>query len=306
MKFLSLLALLLLEQVRPLRQDNPLLAAFGRYARYLQGQFDGGDARQGLIAWMVAVVPAVAVTVVVHRLLAGVHPFAALLWSVAVLYLTMGFRRFSHDYSEIHQALRDGNLAAARERLAKWRGESATELSADEVARVAIEQGLLASHRHVFGPIAWFLVLGPGGSVLYRSAAMLSDLWRSRGGPAASDFGRFAVQAFFWIDWVPVRVTAASFGIVGDFEDAVYCWRTQAAAWDPPSDGILIAAGGGALGVRLGDTLHRYGTLDERPAMGMGENADPDAMTSAVGLIWRSLVLWLFLVLMVTVAHALG
>jgi adenosylcobinamide-phosphate synthase len=218
----------------------------------------------------------------------------------------MGFRRFSHDYGEIHQALRDGDVGAARERLAKWRGESAAELSAGEVARVAIEQGLIGSHRHVFGPVAWFLVLGPAGAVLYRAAEMLAEQWRGRGGPAASDFGRFATAAFSWIDWVPVRLTAASFGIVGDFEDAIYCWRTQASAWNPPSHGIQLAAGGGAIGVRLGDTLHRYGTLDERPVVGMGEDADPDTMTSAVGLIWRSLVLWVFLTLMVTVAHALG
>jgi hypothetical protein len=29
-------------------------------------------------------------------------------------------------------------------------------------------------------------------------------------------------------------------------------------------------------------------------------------MRSAVGLVWRALVLWVFLVLVVTVAHALG
>ena len=94
--------------------------------------------------------------------------------------------------------------------------------------------------------------------------------------------------------------------MVGDFEDAVYCWRTQAAGWEPHSHGILLAAGGGALGVRLGDSLHQYGSIRFRPAMGMGEEADTDTMTSAVGLIWRSLVLWMFVVLLVTVTHALG
>jgi cobalamin biosynthesis protein CobD/CbiB len=306
MKFLALLAVLVLEQARPLRQDNALLSSFRRYARFLEGQFDGGEVRHGIVAWVAAVAPVVAATAIVHRLLLGLHPFAGLLWSVAVLYLTMGFRQFSHDFGEIHQSLRDGNLAAARERLGKWRGESASELSAGEIARVAIEQGLIASHRHVFGPIAWFLVLGPAGAMLYRTAAMLADQWRARPAPAAGDFGRFAGKAYFCLDWVPVRVSAASFGIVGDFEDAIYCWRTQAAAWEPRSHGILLATGGGALGVRLGDTLHQYGTLDYRPAMGMGEDADADTMTSAVGLIWRSLVLWVFLVLLVTVAHALG
>jgi len=306
MKFLSLLAVLVLEQVWPLHKDSRLLLSFDRYARFLEGQFDGGEFRHGVIAWMLAVAPMVAVTVAVHRLLHDINPFAGLLWSIAVLYFTMGFRQFSHDYGEIQQALKADELAAARERLGNWRGESASELGSGEIARVAIERGLLASHRHVFGVIAWFLALGPAGAVLYRAAAMLADQWRARAAQQPGEFGRFAGRAFFWIDWVPVRLTAASFAIVGDFEDAAYCWRTQAAAWHAHSDGILLAAGGGALGVRLGDTLHQYGGLQYRPVLGTGEEADVDYMTSAVGLIWRSLVVWMFVVMLVTVAHALG
>ena len=306
MKFLSLLAVLVLEQVWPLRKDNRLRLWFERYARFLEGQFDGGEFRHGVIAWVLAVAPAVAATVAVHRLLHGVNPFAGLLWSIAVLYFTMGFRQFSHEYGEIQLALKAGDLAAARERLGRWRGESASELGAGEVARVAIEQGLLASHRHVFGTIAWFLALGPAGAVLYRACTVLADQWGARAAPHSGEFGRFAARAFFWLDWVPVRLSAATFGVAGDFEDAVYCWRTQSGAWEPRSHGILLAAGGGALGVRLGDTLHQYGSLHYRPAMGIGEEADADHMTSAVGLVWRSLVGWMVMVLLVTIAHALG
>ena len=306
MKFLSLVLVFALEQLWPLRKYNGLRLSFDGYARYLEGQFDGGESRHGVIAWVLAVVPAVAATFAVHHLLNGVNAFAGMLWSAAVLYFTMGFRQFSHDYGEIQKALKADDLAAAREQLGKWRGESASELGAGEVARVAIEQGLLASHRHVFGTIAWFLVLGPAGAVLYRACDLLSEAWGTHAAPRSGEFGRFAARAFFWLDWVPVRLSAASFGVVGDFEDAVYCWRTQAAAWAPHSHGILLAAGGGALGVRLGDTLHQYGSLQFRPELGTGGDADVDAMESTVRLIWRSLVLWMFLVLIVSLAHALG
>ncbi|MNC88351.1 CobD/CbiB family protein [compost metagenome] len=124
--------------------------------------------------------------------------------------------------------------------------------------------------------------------------------------PEQAEFGRFAGRVFFWIDWVPVRLTAASFAIVGDFEDAAYCWRTQAAAWYSQSHGILLAAGGGALGVRLGDVLRQHGEPKFRPVMGAGDEAHVDHMEYAVGLIWRALVLWMFLVLVVSLAHVLG
>jgi adenosylcobinamide-phosphate synthase len=58
--------------------------------------------------------------------------------------------------------------------------------------------------------------------------------------------------------------------------------------------------------VRLGDTLREHGSPQFRPELGTGGDADVDAMESTVRLIWRSLVLWMFLVLIVSLAHALG
>ena len=297
---------LVLEQAWPLRQANPVHAAFNRYADLLEAQFNGGQGRHGVVAWLLAVVPAVVAVAAVSQFLHGINPAAAWAWNVAILYFTMGFRRFSHSFTEIQQALRAGDLAAARQRLGAWRGEPASEFNAAEIARVTIEQGLRASHRHVFGPIFWFVALGPAGAVLYYSATTLAEIWGLKREPETVEFGRFAARAFFWLDWAPARLTAASFAVVGDFEDAIYCWRSQAGAWNPQSHGIILSAGGGALGVRLGDTLHQYGTVEYRPELGIGDEAEADHMQQAVGLIWRTLVLVMFLILLVSLAHALG
>jgi cobalamin biosynthesis protein CobD/CbiB len=306
MKFLSLVVALLLEQVRPLRQDNQIHLWFTGYATGLERQFNAGDHRHGIIAWLLAVLPAVAVVFVVQLFLYRVSPPLAWLWNVAVLYLTMGFRQFSHYFTEIMRALRDDELTVARDYLGKWRGESVNEFNASEIARVAIELGLVGAHKHVFGTIALFIVFGPAGAVLYRLAAMLNDKWGGRSDPEFGEFGRFAERFFYWLDWLPARLTATSFAIVGNFEDAIYCWRTQALSWPTHTHGIILAAGAGALGVRLGDTLHQYGSLQFRPEMGIGEEADVVYMHSTVGLIWRALVLWMFLLLLVSIAHSLG
>jgi cobalamin biosynthesis protein CobD/CbiB len=165
----------------------------------------------------------------------------------------------------------------------------------------------------VFGPIAWFVVLGPAAAVVYRAAAILSDKWGAARGAELGAFGEFAQRFFYWLDWVPARLTAASFAIVGNFEDAIYCWRTQAAAWVARVSGeagaspaLILASGGGALGVRLGDVLRDAGTVEVRPELGLGDEADVDYMQSAVGLIWRALVLWMFLIFIVTVARSMG
>src|SRR5581483_1091165 len=120
------------------------------------------------------------------------------------------------------------------------------------------------------------------------------------------DFGAFARRAFALLDWIPARLTAMGFAVAGDFEDAVYCWRSQAQGWLHPEQGIVLASGAGALGVRLGETLHHHGTVSFRPELGLGDEADVNYMTSAVGLIWRTLVIWMFVVALVTVARYLG
>lgn len=306
MTFLSVLVALLVERAWPLREGSRAHEWYRRYAAALEDAVNGGLYRHGVLAWALALAPAVALTVAVQRLLDDVSPLAEMAWNVAVLYVAMGFHRFSDAFREIELALRAGDLAGARERLAKWRRRSATDLSAGEATRVAIEQGLLASHRYLFGTVAWFVVLGPAGAVLYRTAAVLSELWGGRTEPDFGAFGEFAARAFLWLDWAPVRLTAASFAAAGDFADAVYCWRTQAAGWLSRLDGVVLASGGGALGVRLGDALHQDGGVQYRPELGTGDEADVDHMPQAIGLISRALVLWIFLIFLVSLAHALG
>ncbi len=292
--------------MRPLREGNPVFGSFERYVTMLERQLNAGQRHHGVIAWLLAVGPVALVTLAGYYALHALNPLLGWVWNIGVLYLTMGFRRYSHYYTEILRALREQDIERARDLLRRWGGDSAAELTAPEMARVAIELALVGSHRYVFGPIAWFLVAGPLGPVLYRTSAILAQKWGRQRDPEFGDFGMFSQKAFYWLDWLPARLAAASFAVVGNFEDAIYCWRTQARAWARGAHGVILAAGGGALGVRLGDVLHQDGVLKFRPELGLGDEADVDYMQSAVGLIWRALVLWMFVVLVVTVAHSLG
>lgn len=306
MTLIALIAALFLEQARALSNSNPVYRAFRAYARGIDRTFNAGAYRQGVLAWLCIVVPIVGVVLLTSALLHRFSAFAALLFDVGVLYLTMGFRQFSHAYSDTLDALRAGDLARARANIAQWTGRSADAMEAGEIARIAIERGLYSAHRHVFGVIAWFAVFGVAGAVFYRLAAMLRDHWGARGEADDTRFGAFSATVFHGCDWIPTRLTAISFAIVGDFEDALYCWRTQAGAWHDISEGIVLASGAGALGVRLGATLGSVEPVEVRSELGMGEDADAELMTSAIGLIWRALVLWLFVLLLVSAASWLG
>ena len=306
MKFLALLVALLLEQVRPLPKDNEANQWLGRFATAIERYFSGGEYQHGVLAWIVFVGSIVVAAGLIFYVLNAISLLLGMLWSIAILYFTLGFRRFSDPYNEIEHALRSADVPLACERLNAWRGRTTGEANATEIARVAIEQGLLASHREIFALLAWFVVLGPAGAVLYRLAAMFDEKEARRVEGGAGAIGRFARQAFCWIDWVPARLTAASLAVAGNFEDAAYCWRVQAPQWNPQTDGIVLASGAGAIGVRLGGVIHVHGGLEPRPDLGTGAEADVDHMRGAAGLIWRALVLWTFVILVVSVAYALG
>ncbi|HST19666.1 MAG TPA: hypothetical protein VLR90_00985, partial [Blastocatellia bacterium] len=78
-------------------------------------------------------------------------------------------------------------------------------------------------------------------------------------------------------------------------------WATQEGGM---AVGILLAAGGGALGVQLGGMLPTLsGDPDVRPDLGLGDPVEADVLPSAVGLVWRALILWLLLILLLTLAN---
>ncbi len=311
MSLFALIAAFLLEQLHPLASRKAMVGGLSGYATFFEHQFNAGEKQHGAIAWMLATVPLLLVLSILYWLLDQVHPVFAWALCVLVLYLTMGFRQFSHYFTDIHVALRDGKLEEARSLLSQWRGIPSHELNAEEVARVAIEQAILASHRHVFGVVVWFVLLmaiglGPVGAVLYRVTHFLHARWGKQSIEEGGQFGIFARQAFCAMEWLPIRITAATFAIVGDFEDTAFCWRTQAASWPSPEEGVLLASGAGALGVRLGGDIQQETLPEFRPEIGVGEAADVDFMQSAIGLVWRSVVFWLFMLLLLTLANLLG
>ena len=299
MGVIAIIAALLLEQWRPLSDRTAVAGALASWADWLERSFNAGEARHGIIAWLIAALAPVAAAAVLYFLLREISIFAALLLNIAALYLTLGFRQFSHFFTGIQGAIRDGNVDHARELIGAWRGESATHRSREEVVRLAIEEAIAASLRNVFAVLFWFIVLpGPSGAILYRLASFLDRRWGGKG-----EFGRFAARVRFLMEWPAARLTAAAFAVVGDFEDAIYCWRTQAPAWPDPNLGIVLASGAGALGVKLGMPLMEVEGLQPRPELGLGDAADAPHLDSTVGLLWRALVLWVFVLIVVSLVR---
>jgi adenosylcobinamide-phosphate synthase len=319
MTFLSILCALLIEQMKPLRADNPIYAEIKSLAVRMEAWFNAGDSKHGRMGWFLMMFALIAPTLLIHWVLIRYDWFlAAFAWNVLIVYLTLGFRHYSHYFTSIQLALNAGDEAAARALLAEWTKLDTVGMEVGEISRIAVEKALITTHRNVFGVFFWFLMpLGPAGAVLYRVSEYLARAWNEPEHMRNEAFGEFATKAFYWIDWIPVRLTAVAFAVVGNFEDAIYAWRNFAHRWTDEARGIILAAGGGAMGVRLGTPQENaprvlpadaavVDSSDMEAEALPGEEPGIRALQSTVGLVWRALLLWMMLLLLLSGAVWLG
>lgn len=329
MNFFAVLFALVIEQVKPLPRGNVVHDALTGWMRWTARNLDAGRDSHAWVAWCVAVLAPSLLCWLLFLGVAYVHVLLGLAFDVAVLYLTLGFRQFSHYFTDIRDALDRGDETEARSLLAEWRHLDASELPAAEFLRHLIEHSLLAAHRHVFGVFFWFVVLstlgfGPAGAVLYRMAEFASRFWAYRSGQADlvvnERLTALALQLFQWLDHVPARLTASGFAVVGNFEEAVNCWRRDATLWKYTNEGVILAAAAGAVGMRLGGGSAPGLTPDRAktfvagapPGIAEAQGSTPGPapqlahLRSVVALVWRSVVLWMLLLALLSLAHLVG
>jgi adenosylcobinamide-phosphate synthase len=168
-----------------------------------------------------------------------------------------------------------------------------------------IEHSVLSAHHHVFGVLAWYSLLaalgfGPAGAVLYRIGMYFAQYAnrppRPSNTPLSPALQSAANGAWYAMDWVPTRITALGFAFVGSFEDAVDSWRQHEAQFPGDNDGVVLAATAGAVNVKLG-------TQD---SPGAGQTPQAVHLRAVVGLVWRTVVMWMVFLALLSMARLLG
>ncbi len=318
MSFISVLLALLLEQARPLGRGNPVHAVFRAWIRWSTRNFDAGKTWHAGLAWGFAVGAPALLTLVIYRLLDALLGWpVAMLWSVAVLYITLGFRQFSSHFTQIRDALADADEDRARELLASWRQMDASELPRSEIVRHVIEYSVLSAHRHVFGVLLWYSVLaafglGPAGAMLYRLSEFVARYWQHKSKthhqPVSDALQQTAIHVWNTLDWLPARATAVSFAVVGSFEEAIDGWRNYEPRFEGDNDGIILAATSGAVNIKLGAAANAPpGAFADSPtSASIGQVPELAHLAVIVGLVWRTVVMWMVLLALLTLARLLG
>lgn len=268
------------------RRWHPLVG-FGRYALAVERRCYGRERWRGGLAVALAVLPWLGLAYFLARL-PGIGAGLELLG----LYCAVGRRSLGQHARPVALALQQGDLAEARRRVSWLVSRDTAELSPGEVAKACVESVLENGCDAVVGALFWFAVAGLPGVVLYRLVNTLDAMWGYKNDRYQA-FGWAAARLDDGLNYLPARATALAYCLAGRTGLGWRCWRSQAAAWKSPNAGPVMAAGAGALAVRLGGAASYGGQRQQRPLL--GEGAEPEArhIEQALRLLDRALLLLL-------------
>ncbi|MFA6921922.1 MAG: adenosylcobinamide-phosphate synthase CbiB [Gallionella sp.] len=268
------------------------LAGFGNLAKYVEGRFYRPCYASGALSVCIVVIP----LVLSAYLLRNIEVFGSL-FSVVVLYFAIAPRSLFEHALRVSGDFARSDLPAARLSVARIVSRDTAQLNEEEVSRATVESVLENGNDAIFGALFWFVVAGIPGVVLYRLSNTLDAMWGYRN-ERYNKFGWAAAKLDDVLNYLPARLTALSYILLGNMSCAYRCWREQAPGWDSPNAGPVMAAGAGSLRVKLGGAAIYHGKLEQRPPLGCGEPANPADIPRAVKLVRHTLYLWLFLISM--------
>ena len=284
------------------RRWHPLVG-FGTVANWIEQRLNRGGQGGGLCAWLLLVAPPTLATAwLVQIPLAGPLAGALLLW------LAVGGRSLAEHAKAVDSALQCGDLDCARREVGKLVSRDTAQMDETAIARAATESVLENGNDAVFGALFWFLVLGAPGVVLYRLANTLDAMWGYRT-VRYRRFGWAAARFDDLLNLIPARLTALSYALVSPpphARRALTCWHRQAAQWESPNAGPVMASGAGALGLLLGGPTAYHGALRERPLLGCETSPAAGDIHRAVMLVRRATWLWLIVAALIAGGLSLG
>lgn len=275
-----------------------------RWADTVAQRRSGASRSQGLVALALVVLPPVLLVFLVRFALGELAWVLRFAFDVIVLSWTLDLYRLLDRAEATGDALKAGDMPVANENLRLLSATKATETSEVGIARATVETVLMQGYAAVVAPLFWFILLGPAVAVLQRLTTLLDERWRS-GEEGVAELAWGTTRLSEIIGWLPLRVTAFSYAIMGSFEDAWRCWRYQVKASSNDSTASLLAAGLGALQLLMCEELPQ--TAGQERSVAVTESVpEADHVHRVAALLSRVLLFWLGAAVLVLLAGALG
>lgn len=216
MTLLSLLFALLLERVTTKTDVWRAQYHVGRYLDWLtEKEWLTDDIEPAkMLLW--SLVPSVAVWLVLDMLGYGV---LGLVLNTLVLYVCLGCPQLRATYKCFLQAANRGDLMAC-----ELHAEMLGHQQYDDTCGSFGQQLVWLNYTHYAAVIIAFIALGAPGAVLY--VVVQGFIHHTKASDYPEDTIHFFAKVGFLLDFIPVRITALGFMLVGHFGRAFSVWVT--------------------------------------------------------------------------------
>jgi adenosylcobinamide-phosphate synthase len=305
---------LLLDQLKPTSHHAAIQRMLAAGMRVVEYRFNAGREHHAKVIWLLTVLVPALLLALLHHMLMAISTVLTFLLSVGVLYALVGLRAYNQSLSKVLEPFEKGHEPESRQQLAAWLQVDVAQLPRGVTSVQINEQAVITSHQQVLGVVFWFIFsallgLGVAGAVFYVLA------WHHLNSHRTPDSNHIHITQVYWewIDYVPARITAMGYAVMGNFEEAVAAWRRARSLWNLTSSDILLATASGATGAQLG---HQPVQTSEMESLDIPANVSQSAadekteiqhLRSVSALIWRSMALWLvilsFIILIATLTR---
>lgn len=246
----------------------------------------------GLLALMLSVLPISGVILILAQ-----WPLFYDLLAPVILYLCIAPNSLRQHTLDIYQPLQKDDLPQARQAIAMIVSRETQQMDAQAIRKATIESTLENGADAIFAPIFWFVIAGPAGAVFYRLSNTLDAMWGYKN-MRYYHFGYASARLDDILNWIPARLTALSYLLLGDSQKAWACYRQQSPLCESPNAGVVMSTGAGCLNVQLGGSAIYHGQIKNKPMLGTERNATNQDILRANHLILLTTLLWLALIIL--------
>lgn len=247
----------------------------GRLIAFLEKLWNKGSGRKckGLLL--------AAVTVLITALTVGsivwlsymVHWTIGILVEIALISLALAQKSLDEAAMLVYNALHDGDLNTAREKLGWIVGRDTEHLEESEIVRGVVETVSENTSDGVTAPLFYGLIFGATGAWVYKAINTLDSMIAYKN-ERYQDFGYAAAKLDDIANFLPSRLTGflllvcTKAAMYKPFVNRFAEWKNDAKKHPSPNSGYLEAATAVQLGIRLGGENAYGGKKSFRAYMG--------------------------------------
>lgn len=275
--------------------DN--LRSFGwsiSFSNWVKEKFSKSEFWNDTLGLIVIILAPVFLCAIIYSQLYDALGLLGFLFSMAVLVYCMGPQRVHHAARLYIDAGEHEDEHSLKTYATDLLGPELPD-DTQEINRKVCEKLLISTNENLLGVFFWFVLLGPMGALMFRIAGVLytdAQLQTEDENQEYTEFNNSTRLLYAILLWLPAQLTTLAFAITGSFIDTLHEWKSRI-----PNDYLDPK--------ESEDTLFHSGlrSLQMDPET---QQFDFNTVHEILSLCWRSVILWVTALALLTLAGLTG